>query len=191
MYLCHATRVVVTDVIATGTLSVTAITEPNPGVWEHNPISLLPSSADVLRNCAFRGYFLFEQRRKIANLQLECICLHPTLHRYPDSSSKVALLIASQVISRALLCCSLSSTACRCGWDLTSIGFLMTVLFVRRVPPRKADVWQEIAVEEDWASCWAGLLSRRPVRSPSPLAFPPFSLTPSPNFPLWAWNGIV
>lgn len=35
----------------------------------------------------------------------------------------------------------------------------MTVLFVWWVSPRKADVWQEIAVEEDWASCWAGLLT--------------------------------
>lgn len=58
-----------------------------------------------------------------------------------------------------VLRCYLSNTACRCGWDLTSIGFLMTVLFVWWVSPRKADVWQEIAVEEDWASCWAGLLT--------------------------------
>lgn len=33
------------------------------------------------------------------------------------------------------------------------------MLFVWWVSPRKAVVWQEIAVEEDWASCWAGLLA--------------------------------
>lgn len=91
---------------------------------------------------------------------------------------KVALLIALQVISRAPPCCFLSDRACRCGWDLTSIGFLMTVLFVPWVPARNADVWQEIAVEEDWASCWAGLLSRCPVRY-ALLIHSPFPLSPS------------
>lgn len=109
------------------------------------------------------------------------------------SHAEVALLIASQVISRAPPRCFPSDAARRCGWDLTSIGFLMTVLFVLRVPPRKADVWQEIAVEEDWAPCWAGLLSRCPARYALLLhsPFPPFTLTPSLNCPLWARNGIV
>ena len=46
----------------------------------------------------------------------------------------------------------LSSTVCRCEWELTSIGCLMTVLFVWWVPPQKKQgrlLYQEIAVEED------------------------------------------
>lgn len=51
---------------------------------------------------------------------------------------------------------------CRCGWELTSIDCLMTVLFAWWVSPQQKYgrlLWQEIAVEEDWASCWAGLLA--------------------------------
>lgn len=175
----------VTDAVATRTLSVTVVAEPKPwSLGTQLGHGSAPFSCELSEKPCVQGPFLFEQPWKIANLALRCICLPPTLRRRPDSSSEVALLIALQVISRAPLRCYLSGTACRCGWDLTSIGFLMTVLFVRWVPPSKADAWQEIAVQEDWAACWAGLLSRRPVRSPSPLAFPPFSLTPSPNCPL-------
>lgn len=39
---------------------------------------------------------------------------------------------------------------CRCGRELTSIGCLMTALFVWCVSTRKALMWQEIAAEEDW-----------------------------------------
>lgn len=51
---------------------------------------------------------------------------------------------------------------CRCGWESTSIGCLMTALFVWCVSPRKAVMWQEIAAEEDWTSCWVSSLSLLP-----------------------------
>lgn len=156
---------------------------PEPGNTTWTRIS--PLTANLPRGRTFGVLFSSNGAGELLISRPNVFVCLPHLAGNPNSSSEVVVLIALQVISRAPLCCYLSSTVCRCGWDLTSIGFLMTVLFVRWVPPRKADVWQEIAVEEDWASCWAGLLSRCPVRSPSPLAFPPFSsLTPSPNCPL-------
>lgn len=129
MYECQATRVVVTDIAATTTLSVTWL--PNPTQDSRNtPTYVCFLYANLQRNCALGIVF---SKNSTKNLSLLCsnVLFPPVLELHPDSSTEVALLIAKRVIARALLCCYLSGTKCRCGWDLTSIGFLMTELFVR------------------------------------------------------------
>lgn len=74
----------------------------------------------------------------------------------------------------------------------------MTVLFVWWVSPQQNQgrlLWQEIAVEEDWASCWVGLLAALYLLTPTTLflilsiglslSYPlTLSLALSPNCPL-------
>ena len=67
----------------------------------------------------------------------------------------MAVLFSSRARHYGYLC----SAVCRCGWELPANGCLMTALFSWRVSPRHNQerlLWQEIAVEEDWASCCAG-----------------------------------
>lgn len=115
-------------------------------------------SGNLLGNCRWMVLFSPNCTKILIILCSANIFFLPHLNPPPGFVLWRHIINHLHVIS-GVLRCYLSNTACRCGWDLTSIGFLMTVLFVWWVSPRKANVWQEIAVEEDWASCWAGLLT--------------------------------
>lgn len=115
----------------------------------------------------------FSHRPTDTNLLTDDLLLNKSSAGNSDRvCSEDTLFIVCVISGARRYCYYLSTTACRCGWELTSIGCLMTVLFVWWVSPRKAVMWQEIAVEEGWASCWAGAARCCPALSFSPTLSP-------------------
>lgn len=133
------------------------------------------------------------------------------LNSFKQNCTKIIFIVASGsiclkvyfnhlcVISGAQrICYYLSSTVCRCGWAVTSIGCLMTVLFVWMVLS-SAEAWRAVVA----GNCCGGrldiMLGWTACFCPA-LVFLFLSLTLSPclsplasplNCPLRAGNGIV